>query len=532
MNTPLTSLRLKALFLLAAGSYLPLPLHGAEFAFDLLPEAENQQLGSTFAAVGDVDGDGTADVAISDPSYLAEGLFGSGVVFIVSGADGSHLRTYLPEASVSSQYFGISLAALDANGDGTIDLAVGSPGYAGETGYGTGTVRVYSGTDGSLLSAGFGTASSQFGGAIANAGDQNGDGADDLYVGAPMAFSNRGAVFVQSGSDGSILRTIQADITFTTFGTSLAAVGDIDADGKPDLAVGAPAYRVSGNYLGRVLLIRSSDDTTVTQLPGTGSSPRLAYTLAPAADANGDGVGDLLVGSYSGGTALLVSGTDLTTIRDLSITGLPTFQPVNVGGGLDFDDDGVEDYLIGSPALNTATTPNPSGGVRIISGLDQSTLFEQLASAPFTGLGSGMRPLPGFGFAFGENSLTDAETGGRGIGHFWSIPQEDTPPPPVDTDDDGIFDDVDVVISSIMDTTVGILGVNSSVPNRVDATGTTLADRYAALPAFNKKKPAQYLVAVTLLTLDLTKKGLLTTKEATRIVAAATVGVIRGVLCR
>ena len=529
MNTPLTSLRLKVLLLAATSCSA---LHGAEFAFDLLPEAENQQLGSNYAAVGDIDGDGTTDLAISDPGYRAEGLFGSGVVFIVSGADGSHLRTYLPEASVSAQYFGTSLAALDANGDGTIDLAIGSPGYAGSTGYGTGTVRVYSGTDGSLLSVGLGLPSSQFGGAIANAGDQNGDGSDDLYVGAPMAFSNRGAIFVQSGSDGSILRTVQADISFTGYGTSLATVGDIDADGKPDVAVGAPSYRVSGNYLGRVLLIRSSDGTTATQLPGTGSGPRFAYTLASASDANGDGVGDLLIGSYSGGSALLVSGADLTTIRDLSITGLANFQPVNVGGGLDFDDDGVEDYLIGSPGLNTATAPSPSGGIRVISGLDQSTLFEQLATAPLTGLGSGMKPLPGFGFAFGENSLTDAETGGRGMGHFWSIPQEDTPPPPVDTDGDGIFDDVDLVISSIMDSTVSILGMNSSVPNRVDATGTTLADRYAALPAFDKKKPMQYLAAVALLTLDLTKKELLTSKEGARIVAAAAVGVVRCVFKR
>lgn len=523
MKTPLTPLCRRALLLAACSC---LPVHGAEFAFDLLPEVDNQQLGSTFASAGDVNGDGTADVAIADPGHRTAGFLASGAVFIVSGKDGSHLRTYLPESSVSSQYFGTSLASLDANGDGVTDLAVGCPGYTGTTGYGTGTVRVFSGVDGSLLSAGFGLPGSQFGGAIANAGDQNGDGKEDLYVGASMAFSNRGAIFVQSGFDGSILRTVQADITFTSFGTSLATVGDIDGDEKADVAVGAPSYRSASNYLGRVLLIRSSDGLTATQALGTGSGPRFGYTMASVPDANGDGIADLLAGSYSGGGALLLSGADLSTIRDLSVTGLATFQPVNVGGSVDFDDDGVEDYLIGSPGLNTATTPNPSGGVRVISGADSSVLFEQLATAPFTGLGAGMKPVKGFGFAFGENSLTDAGTGGRGIGHFWNVIHEDVPPPPVDTDGDGITDDVDAVVNSIMDATVSILGVNSSVTNTVDATGTTLADRFAALPAFNVKKPGPWVSALAKLTGDLVKSKVITSKDGLKIVAAGAVGVV------
>ncbi len=530
MKTPLTPLSRK-LLLLAACSTLPVQ-GAAEFAFDLLPEADSQQLGATFAAAGDVNGDGITDVAIADPGYRAEGQLASGAVFITSGADGTPLRTYLPESSVGSQYFGTAVAALDANGDGVTDIAVGCPGYSGSTGYGTGTVRVFSGTDGSLLSTGYGLLGSQYGGVIANAGDQNGDGCDDLYVGAAYAFSNRGAVFVQSGADGSILRTIQADITFTMFASSIATVGDIDGDGKPDLAVGAPGYRVSGAYLGRVLLIRSSDSVTATQVVGTGASPRFGYTLASVADANGDGIADLLVGTYSGGGAFLLSGADLSTLKDLSVTGLPSFQAVNVGGGVDFDDDGVEDYLIGSPALNTATTPNASGGVRIISGADSSVLFEQLATEAFTGLGMGMKTLPDFGFAFGESSLADAETGGRGIGHFWSVSHDDTPPPPVDTDGDGITDDVDSVVNSIMTPTVKILGIDSTVTNRVDATGKTLADRFATLPVLNPKKPAPYVAALACLTADLVKTKLITTKEGVKVIASGAVGVVLAVLRR
>jgi hypothetical protein len=519
MNTPLTRpLRLKAL-LLAAGSCLP--LHAAELAFTLLPEADNQQLGSNFAAVGDINGDGTVDLAISDPGYRSSGQFASGVVFIVSGADGTHLRTYLPPAAVSSQYFGISLAALDADGDGVTDLAVGAPGYS----VGAGMIRIHSGLDGSLITMATGAASSQLGGAISNAGDQNGDGKDDLYAGASGASFGRGAVYVISGSDGSVIRTIDSDIGFSLFATAVATIGDIDADGKADVAVGAYNYRTSAGAVGRVTTYRSSDGAVGSQLIGSGAAFRLGYTLAPTEDANGDGIADLMVGSFSS-VASVVSGTDLSLIKDLSVPGLT--QALNVGGSLDFDGDGIPDYLIGSPGLSP-TTPSASGGVRIISGADSSVLFEQLATTSFTGLGTGMKPLPGFGFALGENMVTDVTTGGKGLANFWYI-EQGIPVP--DTDGDGILDDVDAVVNSIMDATVLMLGVDSKVPNRLDATGTTLADRYATLPALDTKKPGRYLAAVTLLTVDLVRNKVITSKEGGKIVAASAVGVVQAILCR
>jgi hypothetical protein len=519
MKTPLTRpLRLKAL-LLSAGCCLP--LHAADLAFTLHPEANNQQLGANFAAAGDIDGDGTVDLAISDPGYRSNGFLGSGVVFIVSGADGSHLRTYLPATAGTSQFFGISLAALDANGDGMTDLAVGAPGYAGTTGYGTGTVRVYSGTDGSLLSVSTGVPGSQFGGALSNAGDQNGDGAEDLYVGASTVSSNRGAVYVLSGANGTVLRTIASDIGFSSFATALATIGDIDGDGLADVAVGAYGFRSTAGPVGRVTTYRSSDGLAGAQIFGGGTVMRLGYTLAPATDANGDGIADLMVGSFSGGGAYVVSGADLSTIKNLSVTGLPNSQALNVGGSLDFDGDEVADYLIGSPALNL-TTPTPSGGIRIISGADSSVLFEQLASASFTGLGTGMRPLPGFGFAVGENALPDPTTGGKGLANFWYVM-----PPVTDTDGDGVLDDVDTVVDSIMDETILILGVDSTVPNHVDATGTTLADRFAALPALNPKKPGRYIAAVASLAVDLVKSEVITAREGAKVVVAAAAGVVQ-----
>lgn len=507
---------------MAAGLCFSLP--AAEPAFTLVPAADNFQLGATFAAIGDLNGDGTVDLAVSDPSYRSGGtLLGSGMVFLVSGADGTTLRTYEADPA-QSQYFGLSLAALHADGDGIPDLAIGAPGHAAAAG----AVRIYSGATGSLLSTVIGTAVSQYGTSLANAGDQDGDGLDDLFVGAPNANSARGSVTVQSGSGGGILRTIASDVSFSQFGNTLAATGDVDGDGRADLVVGAPGFRSGSSVTGRVSLFRSSDDTAVAQIFGPGVFTRLGESLATAADANGDGAPEILVGSYTGGIALLVSGNDLGTVTNLSIPGLAANQAVTVGGSVDFDADGVADWLIGSTGLNAAVTP-AAGGIRIVSGADGSTLHEMLAPSRISGLGRSIRVLPGLGFAAGESSLLDPETGGYGLAHVWRVAGVVTVP---DTDGDGVLDDVDAVPDSIMTATVTVLGINSGVTNRVDPSGTTLADRFAALGEVNPKRPVSYLLSAARLLGELYADKRITRNEAGRLTAATAVGVAKAVLRR
>src|SRR5690606_11214716 len=145
--------------LAAAGLCLPI-LSAAELKFTLGPGSDNFQLGTSFAALGDIDGDGIADLAVGDPSYRSGGtLLGSGIVYVISGADGSILRSHEGDPA-RNQSFGTALATLDADGDGIPDLAVGAPGHAGSTGFGSGAVRIYSGADGSLLSSATGPAGS------------------------------------------------------------------------------------------------------------------------------------------------------------------------------------------------------------------------------------------------------------------------------------------------------------------------------------------------------------------------------------
>jgi hypothetical protein len=502
---------------------IPSLVHAEELLFSLAPSSEHFELGSAFAAIGDVNGDGVIDVAVADRSGRVGGFFASGIVHLVSGADGSAIRD-LTGTPANSQNFGVAMAGLDVDGDGVMDLAVGAPGHSVPGGAYSGAVRIYSGASGSLLASAVGPASSQLGSSLANAGDQDGDGVEDLYAGAPNSNGGRGGVFVLSGADGSVIREIASDAAVSSFGLTLAALGDVDGDGLADVAIGAPGFRVGGNQAGRVVLVRSLDGGIASAVTGSGIFNRLGESLAVARDLNGDGLPDLMAGSYSGGTALVLSGADFSTLVDLTIPGFPAYSEIYVGGSLDFDSDGAVDFLIGSPALLPMGSQRV-GGVRIVSGADGSALFEFAASAPFTGLGYSQTVLPGLGFAVGERFLRDPVTKGSGFARVWKV--EETPPV-LDSDEDGVMDDVDLIPGSIMDKTVVLLGVNSKVSNRVDTQGVTLADRFAALGDLSDVRvPALYLVKVIHLSKQLVKAKLITRVEARNLNLAALKGVLK-----
>ena len=224
----------------------PSPQGGAGFGFAL-------------AALGDVNGDDVPDLAVGAPGQDVEGgdCCDHGQVVVFSGVDGTPLHT-LQAPSRRPQpgaTFGAALAgAGDVNGDGVPDLAVGVPGY--DRVDSLTRARCWSSLerravclrtlhDRSLHAEG------QFGLALAGAGDVNGDGVPDLAVGAPWRDVERccdqGQVTVFSGVDGTRLLTLpprpQAG---ATFGAALATLGDVNGDDVPDLAVSAPWQDVRG----------------------------------------------------------------------------------------------------------------------------------------------------------------------------------------------------------------------------------------------------------------------------------------------
>ncbi|MCA9773386.1 MAG: FG-GAP repeat protein, partial [Myxococcales bacterium] len=129
----------------------------------------------------------------------------------------------------------------DVNGDDFADVIVGAS-LDDDNGSFSGSAKVYSGADGSLLHTFSGAADSSTGFSVDGVGDINGDAVPDLLVGSPDEGNNgdfSGAARIYSGADGSVLQTFNGDGEDDAFGVAVAAAGDVNGDGKPDVIVGA-----------------------------------------------------------------------------------------------------------------------------------------------------------------------------------------------------------------------------------------------------------------------------------------------------
>lgn len=196
-------------------------------------------LGFSVAGAGDTNGDGHADWIVGAKG-LDAGASNVGAAYVVSGLDGTTLRTFL--GVNADDLFGFAVdGAGDTNGDGYADVVVGAP----QTGFGSagaGYVRVFSGFDGSLLHHSNGSAALDgFGGSVSGLGDVNADGRDDFCGGAAqIGAQGPGYARVFSGADGSLLYETQGERDGDAFGFSVAGAGDVNSDGTADWMVGAP----------------------------------------------------------------------------------------------------------------------------------------------------------------------------------------------------------------------------------------------------------------------------------------------------
>ena len=262
--------------------------------------------GGAVAGAGDVNGDGHADVIVGAPPARAAGGAsgtgggsGPGFAYVFSGKDGALLQTWKGERE--GDLFGSAVAGHTA--DKRILLVVGAArGGAARTG----RTYVYGGlTDkprfvieadktGAALGAMF----------VSVPGDVDGDGIADVYA---ADFSNRskgpstGRTYIHSGKDGRRLLTLTGETAGEGFGTSPATAGDVDGDGRADLAIGAWQYAGATTSGGRVYLHSGRDGrllrTYTCRIPGD----TLGFDAVGIGDVDGDGTIDLLLTSaYSG----------------------------------------------------------------------------------------------------------------------------------------------------------------------------------------------------------------------------------------
>ncbi len=325
--------------------------------------------------------------------------------------------------SVAGARFGESVAGLgDVNGDGVGDLIVGAPGadrvfmLSGATLAVLRTIVDPNGTD------------HLFGRTVANAGDVNGDGVDDIAVGAPGPVPGPlplpcalppcpppdpalGRAFIFSGSNGALIHTLIPSDEFAGFGVSVASLGDVNGDGVPDVAVGMVPTG-SPSSIGRVYAFSGSNGAVLWQVdePGGKQFPSFGERLASIGDLNGDGRRDLLVSApfhdvnpdpnvfVLAGRVYLVSGATGAILRTHADP-TPADQDL-FGSGIaavgDQNGDGFEDYAIGEAG---------KGIVHLINGK--------------TGASAGTISAPAGVASFGFTIADVGDQNGDGHADFW-----------------------------------------------------------------------------------------------------------------
>lgn len=247
--------------------------------------SNGDSFGSAMANIGDLDGDGVADLAV--------GAYGDVLYVLLLNASGTvkastKIGDGLNGGPSLSGYdgFGFAIANIgDLDGDGVTDLAVGAE-YDTTGGYHRGAVHIlFMNDDGTVKSTAkiaSGTPGApeleddvHFGSSVAGVGDMNGDGVKDLAVGSVLS-SDGGAIYTLFlNSDGTVKSSQKigsgsngGPTLFSTdeFGVSLANLGDFDGNGTADLIVGDWSDTATGFYRGAVYILRLDEPATPSAL--------------------------------------------------------------------------------------------------------------------------------------------------------------------------------------------------------------------------------------------------------------------------
>ena len=334
--------------------------------------------GHTVAGVGDVDGDGFDDILVGS---FNGGTNASGEVHLYRGSANGVIpkpwRTFrcpVPKAEFGHQVEGLG----DVNGDGYADFVVGATYYTdkGKTAQTGGAFVYLGGPNGPRLAPGWPisgeVAKSKTGFTVAAAGDVNGDGFDDILVGAWGSSRLDGTadpvigrvLLFLGGPDGPSTNACwspSGEKYGAEFGYSVHGAGDVNGDGYADIVIGSHGYENAYANCGRVYVYYGGPNGPSTKpnwtLTGSQADQVTGNSVFTAGDVNGDGFDDLIVGANGTSHPELFEG--IVMVFYGSAKGLPnriswSFEPHersmflghSVATAGDINHDGYDDIVI------------------------------------------------------------------------------------------------------------------------------------------------------------------------------------------
>jgi hypothetical protein len=334
------------------------------------------QLGSSVSTAGDVNGDGYTDLIVGAPHYdNGEADEGWALVYHGSATGPSTTADWSAESNQANAFFGNSVStAGDVNGDGYDDVIVGARIYSNGEAY-EGRAFVYHGSAVGLGAMPDWTAESDqiqanFGSSVSTAGDVNGDGYADAFVGANLyddGEENEGRAYVYHGSAAGLSTmagwTAEGDQLSASFGSSVSTAGDVNGDGYADVLIGANSYSNGEVSEGRAYLYYGSAaglSTTADWITeGNQDGADFGRSVSTAGDINGDGYADVIVSAsyYSNvetqeGKAFVYHGSSagLSTIPGWTAEGNQehAYFGWSVSSAGDVNGDGYADVVIGA----------------------------------------------------------------------------------------------------------------------------------------------------------------------------------------
>lgn len=329
--------------------------------------------------------------------------------------DALRVMTGQPSLSARGDEFGHAIAlAGDLDGDGVDEVVVGARYEDRLRRTPDGAVYVFSGATGAELRSHVGARAESLGSYVTAGGDFDGDGVGDY---AAMADASLGIAYLWSGASGALIRSITASGS-DRFTGGLFVVPDLDRDGAADLGVAGSSFTATG-WENRLFLYSGRSGARLIDYLGL-SPPGIGEvrSVARLADMTGDGVEEFAVGYDNGwGSVDIVDGVLQSPI--VTLDGEP-----GVGGAFggscgrlgDLDGDGIDDFAIADREWNGSGAVGEAGRVYVYTGATFRSLFT--IDSPDTASGPNFGLVPADGrFDFDGDGWPDIASGSGG----WSI---------------------------------------------------------------------------------------------------------------